>query len=70
MFRTSVFLCLLVAGSTVAVAQTDSKRVVHDAEYYILEAQHGEYWEAEDEALQKKLKELRKKYSFINWNRK
>ena len=38
------------------------KEIIHDAEYYILEAQHGEIWAAEDEALQKKLKELRKEY--------
>ena len=38
------------------------KEIIHDAEYYILEAQHGEIWAAEDEELQKKLKELRKEY--------
>ncbi|MHC4335830.1 MAG: sulfatase-like hydrolase/transferase, partial [Planctomycetota bacterium] len=35
--------------------------IVHDAEYYILEAQNGAQWAAEDKALDKKLAEFRKK---------
>jgi arylsulfatase len=35
---------------------------VHDAEYYILEAQNGKVWAVEDGKLDKKLAELRKKY--------
>ena len=38
-------------------------KIVHDAEYYILEAQNGEKWAAEDSELDKKLKALRKKYN-------
>jgi arylsulfatase len=37
-------------------------KIVHDAEYYIIEAQNGEKWAAEDMELDKKLAELRKKY--------
>jgi len=37
--------------------------IVHDAEYYILEAQNGEKWAADDKALDKKLRALRKKYN-------
>ncbi len=36
--------------------------VVHDAEYYILEAQNGKVWAVEDRKLDKKIAELRKKY--------
>jgi len=36
--------------------------IVHDAEYYILEAQNGEKWAAEDKEIDKKLASLRKKY--------
>jgi arylsulfatase len=36
--------------------------IVHDAEYYILEAQNGERWKAEDGELDKKLADLRKKH--------
>lgn len=39
-----------------------AKEIVHDAEYYVLEAQHGEKWAAQDAELQKKLKALRKKH--------
>ena len=39
-----------------------SKQIVHDAEFYILSAQHGEKWAAEDAELGKKLAELRARY--------
>ena len=38
-----------------------AKDIVHDAEYYILEAQHGEKWATEDKELDKKLAEFKKK---------
>jgi len=41
---------------------SNSQDIVHDAEYYILEAQHGERWAAEDKQLDKKLDALRKKH--------
>ena len=50
----------LIAGT--AWAQPKSERIVHDAEYYILEAQNGEKWSVEDDQLDKKLADLRKKY--------
>ena len=36
--------------------------IVHDAEYYVLEAQNGKTWAVEDGELDKKLAELREKY--------
>jgi arylsulfatase len=36
-------------------------KIAHDAEYYILEAQNGEKWAADDKAIDKKLAEFRKK---------
>ena len=48
-------------GTGAAVAKEDGK-IVHDAEYYILDAQNGEKWAAEDKELDKKLSELQKKY--------
>ncbi|UCE90579.1 MAG: sulfatase-like hydrolase/transferase, partial [Pseudomonadota bacterium] len=39
-----------------------TSKVVHDAEYYILEAQNGKRWSAEDKELDKQLAELRKKF--------
>jgi len=56
-------LLLVACGSwaTTSWAQ-DGAKIVHDAEYYILEAQNGEKWDAEDKALDAKLAELRKKH--------
>ncbi|MHC4185930.1 MAG: sulfatase-like hydrolase/transferase [Planctomycetota bacterium] len=48
----------LVPGAQVV----QGAKIVHDAEYYILEAQNGEKWAAEDKAIDKKLAELRRKY--------
>ncbi|MDH3992871.1 MAG: sulfatase-like hydrolase/transferase [Gammaproteobacteria bacterium] len=39
-----------------------AKEIVHDAEQYVLEAQHGEKWAEEDSALDKRLAELKKKH--------
>ena len=35
--------------------------IVHDSEHYILKAQHGERWAAEDKEVDAKLAELREK---------
>ncbi|MCP3904571.1 MAG: hypothetical protein GY715_13170, partial [Planctomycetes bacterium] len=37
-------------------------QIVHDAEYYILEAQNGDAWRAEDRDLNDRLAELRRKH--------
>ncbi len=63
--REKTFIAL--ALSTVLVvfsawAGEAADRIVHDAEYYILEAQNGERWAAEDKEIDAKLAELRKKY--------
>jgi arylsulfatase A-like enzyme len=59
-FLVAVFAAMvLVSGASVTQA---ADKIVHDAEYYILEAQHGEKWAAEDKELDKKLAELKKKY--------
>lgn len=39
-----------------------SAQIVHDSEYYILEAQNGEKWQADDERLNERLAELRAKH--------
>jgi hypothetical protein len=36
--------------------------IVHDAEYYIIEAQNGERWTAEDKDLDARLAELKKEH--------
>ena len=53
-------------GHSLVLADTkgpDRKpEIIHDAEYYILDAQHGERWKVEDKELDAKLAELRKKH--------
>ena len=49
-------LALSLAGNALA-----KKQIVHDAEYYILEAQHGKKWAVDDKRMDAKLAEFRKK---------
>jgi len=64
MISKRVFTTLgLIPALVITLAGPASARdIVHDAEHYILEAQHGEKWAAEDKALDNKLAELRKKF--------
>jgi arylsulfatase len=54
-------IAIVAAFGTPLAARADDA-IVHDAEYYVLEAQHGEEWAAEDVALRAKLDELKKKH--------
>jgi len=45
-----------------AFAQAGKSEIIHDAEHYILAAQHGRRWAVEDKELDAKLAELRKKF--------
>jgi arylsulfatase A-like enzyme len=54
-------MAFLVTGTAGSLAQA-ADQIVHDAEYYVLEAQHGKTWAAEDIALQAKLDALKKKH--------
>ena len=38
----------LLALAALAPAQAQDTAIVHDAEFYVLQAQHGERWAAED----------------------
>ncbi|MHC4177101.1 MAG: sulfatase-like hydrolase/transferase [Planctomycetota bacterium] len=44
------------------LAQPNKKEIVHDAEYYVLEAQHGEKWTKQNKEIDAKLKALRAKH--------
>ena len=54
-------LMLAAAVIFAASGMTHAKDIVHDAEYYILEAQHGKKWTLEDKEIDKKLSEIREK---------
>ncbi len=58
---TVIATMVLAAGAGLARAQGKGK-IVHDAEYYIIEAQNGQKWAAEDKEIDKKLAELKKKH--------
>ena len=65
--RKSVFVYYLIAtiaamafAGTNGLAEKNTK-IVHDTEYYILEAQNGEQWAKDDKAVDEKLAEFRKK---------
>jgi arylsulfatase len=52
-------LAFCLAGNALAKGPAE---IIHDAEYYVLEAQHGEKWAAQDKELNKKLKALGEKH--------
>jgi arylsulfatase len=56
-----VVLALLGLVANNALAGSKTGKIVHDAEYYILDAQNGEKWAVEDREIDKKLAELHKK---------
>jgi len=55
---TILYAALAILLGTGAVAAKEGGKIVHDAEYYILEAQNGERWADEDKELDEKLSEL------------
>ena len=55
----NVVLAFLVG--TGALAAKEGGKIIHDTEYYILEAQNGEQWAADDKKVDKKLAEFREK---------
>jgi len=55
----TLLLAILAWGCALPAAAKD---VVHDAEYYVLKAQHGEEWAAEDAELDARLAALRDKF--------
>ena len=53
-----IFLFLFGSAGLVSA----QNKIVHDAEYYVIEAQNGERWASEDKDLDKRLSELKKKH--------
>ena len=56
--------CVIIALSLLCTSSIwgQSPGIVHDSEYYVLEAQHGEKWADQDVQLQARLKTLRNKH--------
>jgi len=56
-----IFAALAFLLAPGAVAAKEDDKIIHDAEYYVLEAQHEEKWAADDDKIDKKLAEIRKR---------
>ena len=56
------YVFLILMASIVATLDKSEAQIVHDAEYYILDARHGDKWQSEDSELRTKLDKLKKKY--------
>jgi arylsulfatase len=66
MRRATTILTVIVATMTLMLSAgmalaKEKGKIVHDAEYYILEAQNGKKWADDDKKINKKLAEIRKK---------
>ena len=57
--RSALFVALLVAGNQTSPVLAED--IMHDAEYYILAAQNGERWAADNQKIDARLAEIRKK---------
>ena len=60
--RLVVTSLLLITSSQAAMGQPGGEKIIHDAEFYILESQNKEKWATEDRDLSARLAELRKKH--------
>jgi arylsulfatase len=61
MKRMTLIAVCTVVGMAAMGATPASAQIVHDAEYYVLEAQNGERWAADDKIVDAKLAEFREK---------
>ena len=52
---------LLASASAGTVIASEKGKIVHDAEFYVLEAQHGEQWAADDKVVDRRLAAFREK---------
>lgn len=62
LLRSSLCMSATLLALISFVGTTFAKEIVHDAEHYLLEAQHGEKWAIEDQELDAKLAALKAKY--------
>ncbi len=60
--RTNTWKSALAALIVCAGVATAQDKIVHDAEFYVLEAQNGQRWAAEDGKLNERLAALKKKF--------
>ncbi len=56
-----VMTALLAVFLSASVAPAEQGKIIHDAEYLIIEAQNGERWAKDDKTIDEKLAQIRKK---------
>ena len=56
-----IYAAMAFLLSTAASVAMEGGKIIHDAEHYILKAQHGENWAVEDKQIDEKLSEIREK---------
>ena len=61
MRKTQIAMSAMVCASLLCSGLLAAGEIVHDGEYYFLEAKHGEKWAKEDKVIEAKLAEIRKK---------
>jgi arylsulfatase len=61
MRKTQIAMSAMVCASLLCSGLLAASEIVHDGEYYFLEAKHGEKWAKEDKVIEAKLAEIRKK---------
>jgi hypothetical protein len=60
--RNFLVIVAVLALSPAFVGSAQAKSIQHDAEYYILEAQNGELWAADDKTVDAKLAASDRRY--------
>ena len=61
MKKLNLLIGLVITAVFAVNSQAATDNIVHDTEYYILEAQNGEKWAKDDEVIDAKLEAFRKK---------
>jgi len=61
MHKYLIAISALVCASVLSSGLQAASKIAHDSEYYVLEAQNSEQWARDDQAVDKKLAEFRKK---------
>ena len=62
MFRPQLLIMLFAVTALWSGSSVAADDIVHDAEFYVLQAQHGDQWDAEDKELDARLAALEKKF--------
>jgi len=57
-----ILIVLFIFGICIPMILAQNDKIIHDAEYYILESQNGERWMAEDQEIDKRLADLKLKH--------